>query len=65
MEILQLKQIKQLTDLEIDNQISEVKAALFDLKFKQATKKNIKTHYFKVYKKMLAQLLTTKKQLKK
>ena len=65
MEILQIKQIKRLTDLEIDNQISEVRAKLFDLKFKQATKKNIKTHYFRIYKKMLAQLLTTKTQLKK
>lgn len=64
MKILQLEQIKKLTDTEINNKVSEVKAALFDLTFKQATKKNIKTHYFKQYKRMLSQLLTIKTQLK-
>lgn len=64
MEVLQLEEIKKLTDTEINNKVSEVKAALFDLAFKKATKKNIKTHYFKLYKRMLSQLLTIKTQLK-
>lgn len=62
MEILQLEQIRQLTKTERYDQISQVKAAIFDLKFKRATKKNIKTHHFKSYKKMLAQLLTIETQ---
>lgn len=64
MEILTIKEIQKLKTIELSSKILEVKKALFDLKFKQATKKSIKTHLLKKYKRMLAQLLTIEKNLK-
>ena len=58
MTILSIEELKQLNNLEITNKILEVRKILFDLKFKKATKKTIKTHLIKQYKRMLAQLLT-------
>ena len=50
MEVLSIKQMKQLTAIELNNKIKEVQYELFDLKFKQA-------------KRTLAQLLTVETQL--
>lgn len=63
MEILNIQQIKQLKHLELDKKILEVRKELFNLRFKQATKQSIKTHLFRSYKRMLAQLLTIETQL--
>ena len=65
MSFLTLEQIKELKSSEFNSKTLEIKQALFDLRFKQATKKNIKTHLIKKYKKMLAQLLTIQGQLNK
>lgn len=64
MEILTFQEIKKLEKIELDNKILEVKKTLFDLKFKQAIKKSIKTDLLKKYKRMLAQLLTIENNLK-
>ena len=64
MEILTTKQIKTLNHTEIQERILEVQQNLFDLKFKHLTKKSIKTHLLKKYRRMLAQLLTIETQLK-
>lgn len=64
MNNLNIQQIRQLTNLELANQILELRKSLFDLRFKQATKKTIKTHLFKQYRKKLAQLLTIQTELK-
>ena len=63
MEILTIEQIKKLQKIELNDKILETQKTLFDLRFKQATKKSIKTHLFKKYKRMLAQLLTIEKNL--
>lgn len=62
MEIINIQKIKQLTPINLANKIIETKQALFQLKFQQATRKTIKTHLFKRYKRMLAQLLTIQHQ---
>lgn len=64
MEILTIQEIKKLENIELNNKILEVKRLLFDLRFKQATKKSIRTDLLKKYKRMLAQLLTVEKNLK-
>lgn len=64
MEILTIQEIRKLENRELDHKILEVKKLLFDLRFKQATKKPIKTDLLKKYKRMLAQLLTVEKNLK-
>ena len=63
MEILTIKQIKKLQKIELNDKILEAQKTLFDLRFKQATKKSVKTHLLKKYKRMLAQLLTIEKNL--
>lgn len=64
MEILTFQEIKKLDNIELDNKILEVKKTLFNLKFKQAIKKSIKTDLLKKHKRMLAQLLTIENNLK-
>lgn len=64
MEILTIQEIRKLENIELNHKILEVKKLLFDLRFKQATKKSIKTDLLKKYKRMLAQLLTVEKNLK-
>lgn len=58
MNILKIKEIKNLNLEDINSKIIETQHELFNLKFKQATRQTVKTHLFKKYKKMLAQLLT-------
>ena len=60
MKILTIKELKQLTSLELNKNITEIKTELFNLRFQQATQKSVKSHLFKKYKKMLAQSLTIK-----
>lgn len=64
MKLLDIHNIKQLKSIELKDKILEVQKALFDLRFRQATKKSTKTHLLKQYKRMLAQLLTIEQQLK-
>lgn len=60
MKILNIKEIKKLTSLELDEKIIEIQTELFNLRFKQATQKSVKSHLFKLYRRMLAQALTVK-----
>lgn len=60
MRILNIEEIKKLTSLELDEKIIEIRTELFNLRFKQATQKSVKSHLFKLYRKMLAQALTVK-----
>ena len=60
MKIFTIKELKQLTSLELNKNITEIKTELFNLRFQQATQKSVKSHLFKKYKKMLAQSLTIK-----
>ena len=64
MEILTIQEIRKLKNIELNNKILKVKKILFDLKFKKASKKSIKTDLLKKYKRMLAQLLTIEKDLR-
>lgn len=60
MRILKIKEIKKLTSLELDEKIIEIRTELFNLRFKQAAQKSVKSHLFKLYRRMLAQALTVK-----
>ena len=60
MRILNIKEIKKLTSLELDEKIIEIRTELFNLRFEQATQKSVKSHLFKLYRRMLAQALTIK-----
>lgn len=65
IDIVTTKQIRNLKPSELSKKIIEVKQALFELKFKQATRQSIKNHLFKQYKRMLAQMLTIEHNYKK
>nr|YP_010728940.1 ribosomal protein L29 [Lithothamnion corallioides]WEA77063.1 ribosomal protein L29 [Lithothamnion corallioides] len=55
---MKINEIRELSKIDIATKIEEVKKEIFELKFKQATRQNIKTHLFKANKRFLAQLLT-------
>ena len=65
INIITAKQIRNLQPSELSKKIIEVKKALFELRFKQATRQSIKNHLFKQYKRMLAQMLTIEHNYKK
>lgn len=65
MQTITKNEIKKLTSSEISDKILEVQKNLFELKLKQATKQNIKTHLFKKNRRALAQLLTEQKKFNK
>lgn len=58
MKEITFKEIKQFKSPEVDSKIIEVQKELLELRFKQATRQTVKPHLFKVYKKILARLLT-------
>nr|YP_009019607.1 50S ribosomal protein L29 [Gracilaria salicornia]AHH24575.1 50S ribosomal protein L29 [Gracilaria salicornia]UAD87653.1 ribosomal protein L29 [Gracilaria salicornia] len=58
MSLPKFNNIKDLKQNEIQEKIIELKKEIFELKLKQATKQNIKTHLFKHKKHQIAQLLT-------
>ncbi len=55
---MKINEIRELSKVDIETKIEEVKKEIFELKFKQATRQPIKTHLFKAQKRFLAQLLT-------
>nr|YP_010196819.1 ribosomal protein L29 [Gracilaria cliftonii]UAD84623.1 ribosomal protein L29 [Gracilaria cliftonii] len=61
MPLKKFKDIKHLTNSEIEEKIIKLKKEIFDLKLQQATRQNIKPHLFKHKKHELAQLLTIRK----
>ena len=50
--------LKKLSDNEINEQISDTRRELFDLRFQRATRQLTETHRFKKARVQLAQLLT-------
>lgn len=58
MNIMNISTIQQLSKQDAKNKILGIKEELFKLQLKKATKKKLKNHLFKAYKKMLAQILT-------
>ncbi len=54
--------VRKLADNEIDQQISDLRRELFDLRFQQATRQLNNTHRFKEARIKLAQLLTVQKE---
>nr|YP_010986346.1 ribosomal protein L29 [Pachymeniopsis lanceolata]WOL37264.1 ribosomal protein L29 [Pachymeniopsis lanceolata] len=57
MSLPKIQNIKDLSSEEIKKRVIQVKKELFDIRFKKATKQNIKSHIFKHKKHELAQLL--------
>ena len=53
---------RQLSDLDINEQIGVLRRELFDLRFQQATSQLSNTHRFKEARTKLAQLLTVQKE---
>jgi large subunit ribosomal protein L29 len=51
-------ELRQLSDADINEQISGLRRELFDLRFQQATRQLANTHRFKESRIKLAQLLT-------
>ena len=58
MEIMTIDEIKKLKFNEITEKIIEAQKHIFELKFKQSIRQTVKSHLFKKYRRMLAQLLT-------
>nr|YP_009296925.1 ribosomal protein L29 [Bangiopsis subsimplex]AOM66268.1 ribosomal protein L29 [Bangiopsis subsimplex]ARO90370.1 50S ribosomal protein L29 [Bangiopsis subsimplex] len=56
MALPDIKEVRNLSLAEIQNEIVLIKRQLFDLQFKKATKQNVKTHLFKHTRHRLAQL---------
>lgn len=65
MNTLTLEKIRQLKSTERNKKIVEIRKMIFELKLKQATRQPVKTHLFKQYKRMLAQILTIEHQYQK
>ena len=55
-------EVRNLSDADIDKQISDLRRELFDLRFQQATRQLNNTHRFKEARIKLAQLLTVQKE---
>jgi len=58
METIKASTIKSLGSSELSDLIMKLQKDLFDLKLKHGAKQSIKTHLFKKYRRILAQLLT-------
>nr|YP_010338780.1 ribosomal protein L29 [Glaucosphaera vacuolata]UNJ18730.1 ribosomal protein L29 [Glaucosphaera vacuolata] len=53
-----IKEIRQLTREELDQEILLIKKELLNLRFKKSTRQSFQPHLFKRYRRRLAQLLT-------
>jgi large subunit ribosomal protein L29 len=58
MSLPQLTDIISLSNVEISDAIIETETKLFQLRFKKATRQNLKSHQIKHTKRQLAQLKT-------
>jgi large subunit ribosomal protein L29 len=58
MSLPQFNDILSLSSVEISNAISETETKLFNLRFKKATRQNLKSHEIKHTKRQLAHLKT-------
>jgi large subunit ribosomal protein L29 len=62
MPLPKISEVRQLSDQELANQILEAKKQLFDLRFRQATRRLEKPHLFKHTRHRLAQLMTVERE---
>ena len=58
MSLPQFTDILSLSNIEISDAIIETETKLFQLRFKKATRQNLKSHHIKHTKRQLAQLKT-------
>lgn len=62
MPLSKAKDIRQLTDEQISEQILETKKELFQLRFQKATRQEVSSHQFKHARHRLAQLMTVERE---
>ena len=58
MAFLKIQQFKDLTQNELESELLNIERELMDLRLKQATRQQFKSHQFKELKHKKAQLLT-------
>jgi large subunit ribosomal protein L29 len=58
MKLLTSSEIKKLNNKQIEDEIFNIKKALFDFRMKRATRQPIKPHLYRLYKHQLAKILT-------
>lgn len=63
MSFSKISELEKLSKNKIEEQILEIKKDIINLKIKQATKQQIKSHIFKHKKHTLAQLLMLEKKI--
>jgi large subunit ribosomal protein L29 len=59
---MNMVEIRQLSDTELQNGILKAKRDLFDLRFQQGTRREVKSHLFRVTRVQLAQMLTVERE---
>ena len=63
MALSKAKELRELSDAELSDEIANVKRELFDLRFKQATRQmETGFHQFKHARRKLAQLMTIERE---
>ena len=55
---MKARELRELTDDELRQKLSELKEELFNLRFQHAQKAEVKSHMFKLLKKDIARILT-------
>ncbi len=62
MALPKTAEVRELTDADLTDQISDTRRELFDLRFQQATRQLNNSHRFKEARIKLARLLTVQKE---
>ncbi len=62
MALTKMSEFLELSDQALDEKILDIKKQLFDLRFAQATRREVKTHQYKHLRHTLAQLMTLERQ---
>ncbi|AFY62231.1 MULTISPECIES: 50S ribosomal protein L29 [Cyanophyceae] len=62
MALTKMSEFVDLSDQSLDEKIAEIKKQLFDLRFAQATRREVKPHQYKHLRHTLAQLMTLERQ---
>lgn len=62
MALSKIADLRKLTDSEVADQILDLKKQLFDLRFQQGTRQEVKSHQFKHIRHQLAQLMTIERE---
>jgi large subunit ribosomal protein L29 len=62
MALSKIADLRPLSDTEIAEQVLALKKQLFDLRFQQATRQEVKSHQYKHIRHQLAQLLTLERE---